>query len=460
MKTKNTEKMPLIENNHLDKIDNFAKNPKKALLILSYPIVIAMLVQTLYNIVDTAFVGRLGAEAIAALTFSFPLFFILIAINNGVGVGVNSRISRYLGEGKEGEAENSAIHGLLISIIFAFVVFIIGFFFLEDIFIMLGASENILKLAVSYTNIIVFGTFLMFPAYVFSSIFSAYGETKIPMKIQIIALISNIILDPIFIYYFKLGVSGAAIATVIALGFSFLLSIYYNKKKNIFRLHYRYFRFSPKIIKDIFYVGVPGSLMMIILSFYSIILNRIMADFGTNYIASIGLVFRLESLATMPLVAIASATVTLSGMFYGAKKFHLFKETTLYSMKLGVIFSFIIGGIFFAMPFIFIRIFTSNTELIKIASNYLRLDVITFPLTAIIMISARALQGIGKGTPGLVINIVRVFVVAVPLAYVFVYVFNYGYLSVAFAMISGGILASLIGILYLKKVFLEFETKK
>ena len=209
-----------------NKIDEFIKAPKKALFTLALPIIIAMLVQIMYNIVDTAFVGRLGAEAIAALTFSFPIFFVLIALNSGIGVGISSYISRLLGAKNKKEAENAASHGLLISLLFAFIIFFIGIATLKPLFVIFGAADSVLELSIDYMSIILLGVFFMFPAYVINSIFSSQGDTKTPMKIQISALFLNIILDPIFIYVLGLGVRGAAIATVISFMFSFILSVY------------------------------------------------------------------------------------------------------------------------------------------------------------------------------------------------------------------------------------------
>ena len=126
------------------RIESFIKEPKKALLKLSLPIVIGMFVQVMYNIVDTAFVGRLGAESIAALTFSFPVFFILIGLNAGLGIGMSSRISRFLGEGKKEDAENTAMHGIILSIIFSIVLTITGMIFIKPLFSMFGATETVL----------------------------------------------------------------------------------------------------------------------------------------------------------------------------------------------------------------------------------------------------------------------------------------------------------------------------
>ncbi len=433
-----------------NRVGEFIGNPKKALFTLAFPIVIVMLVHMMYNIVDTAFVGRLGAEAIAALTFSFPLFFILISLNSGIGVGVNSRISRYLGANDSEGAENTAIHGVLISLIVAFLVFIFGTLTLKPLFLLFGASNNVLALSISYMSIILMSVFFMFPSFVLSSIFSAQGDTKTPMKIQICALVANIILDPIFIYVLGYGVAGAAIATVISLLLSLLLSVYYIRKVSQLHVSLKHFRFSFALTKQIFSIGIPASFMMILMSFYVIFINRFMAHFGTDYVASFGIASKLETIATMPIVALSMALLTLIGMFFGAKRLDLIKGISNYGIKIAVVFTSAIGIIFFLFPSLFLRVFTPDPLLLSISSAYLRIDAFTFPLMAVSIIASRILQGMGLGLPGLIIQIVRIFIFAVPLAYIFVFIMGYGYLSIAIAMVIGGIASNITALTWLR----------
>lgn len=433
-----------------NRVDEFIKNPKKALFKLAMPIIIAMIVQAMYNIVDTAFVGRLGAEAIAALTFSFPLFFILIALNSGIGIGMGSRISRFLGEKNKKAAENTAIHGILISLGSALVIFVLGIFTLKPLFTLFGATESVVGLAISYMSIILFGIFFMFPAFVLSSVFSAQGDTKTPMKVQITALILNIVLDPIFIYVLGYGVRGAAIATLISFFTVLLLFIYYIKKKSYLCISLKYFKFSSSIIKQILSVGAPASLMMLLMSIYIMFINRFMAHFGTNYVASFGIASRLESVAVMPIVAFSIAMLTLVGMFYGAKRHDLVKEIAWYGIRIAVAFTSAMGLIFFIAPSLFLKIFTNDILLINLGSAYLRIAVFTFPLMAVGMLTARILQGMGFGLPGFIINLVRIIVVAIPLAYLFVFILGYGYLSIAVAMVIGGIVSNIVALSWLR----------
>jgi len=445
--------MPPSELAEKNRVDEFIQHPKKALFILAIPTVIGMTVQIAYNIADTAYVGRLGADSIAALTFSFPLFFVLISINSGIGVGMGSRISRLLGAKNKAEAENTALHGLLVSFGFAILVFVLGTITLERLFSLFGASDAVMPLAVSYMSVILFAIFFMFTSYILNSIFAAQGDTRTPMKVQISALVLNIILDPIFIYVLDFGVRGAAIATFLAFAFSLVLFIYFIRKKSYLRISPRSFRFSARIIKDIFAVGAPATIMMLLISVYIVFINRFMAHFGMEYVASFGIVSRLESVSTMPVVAFSMALITLVGMFYGAKRHDLLKSTIFFAMKIGVLFTCSVGLIFFLLPTLFLRVFTPDQNLLSISNPYLRINVLTFPLMTVSIMVSRALQGMGFGMPGLIINLIRVILVAVPLAYLFVFVLGYGYLAVVVAMVLGGIASNVAAFAWLKVKF-------
>lgn len=433
-----------------NKVNQFIKNPKKALWTLSMPIVVGMMVQTLYNVVDTAYIGRLGADAIAALTFSFPLFFILIAINSGISAGVNSVISRFLGQKDKKSAENAALHGIIISIISAVLVCIIGLVFLRPLFIMFGATENVVDLGISYMSIILYGVIVMFPSFILNSVFAAQGDTRTPMEMQIVGLIVNMILDPIFIYGLKMGVKGAAIATVISLSITLILFVYHLEKRSHLRIKWKYFNFSFDLIKKIFNVGMPATITLLLGSVALIATNKFMSHFGTEYVASFGICSRLESVVTMPIVGFSMAMLTLVGMFFGAKRFDLLKMISLYSIKI-CLFITVIGGILiFIFPNLFLRIFTDDANLLGLGAAFIRIDVFLFPLMGISLIVSRIMQGMGFGMPGLIINLIRVIFVSIPLAILLVYVFDFSYLSVPFSWVIGALTSVIVALIWLR----------
>ncbi|MCJ7612433.1 MAG: MATE family efflux transporter [Candidatus Aminicenantes bacterium] len=434
-----------------NRLEEFAAAPRRALVSLSLPIAVAMFVQTMYNIVDTAFVGRLGAEAIAALSFSFPVFFILVALTQGIGTGLNSTISRFLGAGRTEDAEKAAANGFFLSLIFAVLTFLLGLITLRPLFSLFGASAHVQELAYSYMSIICLGTIVMFPAFALHSIFAAQGDTRTPMKVQTAGLMLNAVLDPIFIYPLKFGVAGAAIATDISLLVTLILYLLCVRARSRLKLRLKSFKPSPPMMADILRVGAPAGLMMLMLSVYVMFLNGYMVHFGTAYVAAFGLATRLESFVSLPIAALSLALLTLVGMFTGARRFELLKRLCREGLLAGIVLTSAIGLVFFLAPSLFLGIFTPDKDILRIGSAYLRLDVFTFPLMSTTMIIARIMQGMGYGTPGLVINLIRVFGVAVPLAYVFVFLLGFGYLSVAVAMILGGLASNLIGFLWLQK---------
>ncbi|MBN2331701.1 MAG: MATE family efflux transporter [Deltaproteobacteria bacterium] len=436
-----------------NRVEEFSQHPRRALFKLALPTITAMAVQTTYNMVDTAFVGRLGTESLAALTFSFPLYFILVSINSGMGVGLNSLISRQLGAKKDQEAENSACHGLLIALLTAGLLFIAMFYGASPLFKLLGAQDTPLHLGVTYMKIIVIGNFFMFPAYALHSLFTAQGDTITPMKVQIFSLLVNITLDPFFIFVLKLGVPGAAIATLIAQACALLLFMIALRRRSVLKISWSRFFYRFRIISELATVGIPASLTMLLMAFYIMFLNRFMAHFGTEYVAAFGMASRLESAVVMPLVASSIALLTLTGMFYGASRYTILKETIHFAMGMNILYALAVGSLFFLFPTSFLRVFTKDQHLLDIGAAYMRIEVFTFPLMAVNMTANRAMQGMGLGLPGITINLVRIFVVAIPLAYIFVYLFNLSYLWVAVAMVSGGLAANLTALTWLRSTF-------
>ncbi|HII29438.1 TPA: MATE family efflux transporter [Candidatus Woesearchaeota archaeon] len=438
-----------------DRVEEFLKNPKRALLVLATPIIVSMIVQTLYSIVDTAFVGRLGTEALAALTFTFPPFLVLIALTSGLGAGMSSRISRSLGARHKTSAENAAMHGLFISLILAVIVLIIGLPILEPFFTLLGATEAIAKLATDYMKIILFGALFMFPAQAIASIFSAEGDTRTPTKVSVSSLVLNIILDPIFIYVLGLGVKGAAIATVISFLASLLLSVYFVIKKSYLHIHLSSFSFSPRITRDIIDVGAPAGLMILLMSLYTSFISRLMAHFGTVYVASYGIASRVEHIAVMPVVAFSIAAMILTAMFLGAREYNALKVVSDYSIRVMFVFTLLMAALFFLMPVLFLRIFTQELELLSLGAAYLRVSAFSLPPFAIGMMVSRIMQGLGYGLPGLVVTVARLIIIAMPLMYFAIFVLGYSYLAIPAAMVISGVVSAGIALVWLRAEFRE-----
>ncbi|MFC1741801.1 MATE family efflux transporter [Nanoarchaeota archaeon] len=431
------------------RVKEFIAHPRRSLFKLAMPIVLAMVVQIMYNIVDTAFVGRLGAESIAALTFAFPVFFMLIAISGGVGIGMGSRISRCLGAKQKKGAENAAMHGILLALGISLSVFVLGLGFIRPLFSLFGATDTVLELSIGYMSIILFGVVFMALSFVMNNFFSSQGDTKTPMKVQISALLLNIVLDPIFIYVLGFGVRGAAIATVIAMAFSVLLFVYFIRVKSYLCVGLSCFRYSWGVLKDIIKIGSSAMVMLLLMAFSIMVINWFMAQFGTDYVASFGIAARLRSFAVMPMVAFSTATLTLVGMFYGAKRYDLVNEMVRYSIKVAILFTSGVGVVFFVIPGLLVRIFTPDATLIGLAASYMRIELFSYPFMAVSMVIVRSMQGMGFGLPGVVVNFLRMIVIALPLAYLFVFVMGYGFLSIAVALLIAAVVSAGVAVVWM-----------
>jgi putative MATE family efflux protein len=412
----------------------------------------AGIVETLYNIVDTVYVGRLGPEALAAITFSWPIFFFLVSVSIGLNAGISSRLSRYIGEKNHKQARNTMMHGLILSILLGILITICGLLSVKSLFIVSGATGAVLEMATEYIFLLLLGTVFLLVSYAITGIFSAQGDTKTAMKIDISSLALNIILAPIFMFVLHMGIRGAALATVVAYLFALILCVYYVRKTKYLRFSMKYFKFSKVILKDIVMIGFFSSVMMIIISCTAIFLNRVMITFGTNNVAALGMIGRLESLVYLPVYGLSVGAMTLAGMFYGAKRYDILKKTTFKAVQIAVLISGFVSLIIFIFPEFFMRWFTNDPLVIAAAVPYVRLDVIALPFIAITMILSRSMQAMGFGFPGLLIALIRSLFIAVPLAYIFVFFLHFGYLSIAVAMIIASVFSAIINIIWFKRL--------
>ncbi len=406
----------------------------------------------MYNLVDTAYIGRLGAPQLAALTFSFPLFFTLVSFNIGMGVGINSMVSRRLGANLRRDAANTVLHGIAATLSCAALLFLVTEISLPHLFTLLGAAAGVRELACSYMQIIAGGVFLMFPMYAINSTFTAQGDTLTPMKIQFLTLFLNLALDPLFIFTFGFGIRGAAIATNLALAAGLGCAVYLLRRKSRLKIGLQDWRFSPALIREIFAIALPASLTMLLMAFYLMGINRLVSAYGTDTVAALGLVTRLDSAVIIPMVAFAIALLTLSGIFYGARQFQLLVEITHFTILVNLAFALACSLLMFSAPEPFLRIFTDKPEPLRLAAAYLRLEVFSFPLIAVTISCNRALQGLGLSLPGLIINLTRLFIVSLPLAALFTLYYHYDFRFVATAAIAGNLTAAGCGYTWLQRV--------
>lgn len=401
------------------------KNNLKMLLAFSFPPMISMLIQALYNIVDSIYVARISDDAITAISFAMPIQNLILAVAVGTGVGVNSYIARKIGENDYKSVERAIFQGFLLAVLSALIFIGLGVWLLPSFFGLFTNDSNILNMCYDYTYIVVFFGIFQLLHILIEKIFQANGKMIFPMIMQAVGAIINIILDPIFIFTLGMGIKGAAIATIIGQGSAMLLSfIFLLITKFNFKLDIREFRVSPKIIKEIYSVGVPTMLMTALTSFLVIVLNDILKDYSNTAVNVYGLYFKLQTFVFMPVSGLTQGAMPILGYSYGAKMRNSLKTTLNNSLKVGsgiMLFGLLLFQIF---PKQLLLIFSDNSELLKIGIPALRIISISFVPAAFAMIIPTLFQAMGKGKYSLLVFSLRQFILVLPLAYLFSYLFS------------------------------------
>ncbi|MEE9167047.1 MAG: MATE family efflux transporter [Candidatus Neomarinimicrobiota bacterium] len=406
------------------RVDEFVENPRKALWSLALPMMVGMMVQTIYSVVDMIFVGRVGGDALTALAFNVPLVFFGLGMVFGLGSGVTAVVAQYIGSGDKRNADNSAEHGIVIGVILGVVFTGAGLTWGKSLLAALGAPPHIVPLAWSYFRVIAVGYIFMVSSIFFRSILSGEGDMKTPLIIQGGGTILNIILDPIFIFGLEMGVEGAAVATVLSQASVSLVFAYFMlvKKRAYITFALKDFAFSRVVLGKILKVGIPASFSMLIMSMGGGVFNKILVSFSSDAVAGYQVGMRIDHVYLMPLISIATSLVTLVGMFYGAKRLDLVRAITQYAISRGILIGLVAGSLFFAFAEPLVSVFTQDPEIYQTGVQYLKYFVFAYPFIAVGMIGGRMLQGLGFGIPMLVLTFLRVVLISVVLAYTFVFV--------------------------------------
>ncbi|NIO22995.1 MAG: MATE family efflux transporter [Candidatus Aenigmarchaeota archaeon] len=432
--------------------EELMSDPRRGLFKLAIPIMVGMLAHTLFNIVDTIFVGRLGAEAIASVTIAFPIAFIIIAIGSGVGIGTTSLVARLIGAKRKRMVDSAAENAIILSIILSIIITVAGIVTSRPLFVLMGVTGNVLEMSVSYINIIFSGMIFMLPMMILASILRGEGNAKTPMKIMITTSILNAVFDPVFIYLLGYGVPGAAMASVLArlIGSLVMFHIFFIKRSTYVELSFRKFRMNWNIIKDIFSVGIPASLSQMSMSAGLLILNVFLIALGSVYVAAFGLGFRVDMLILLPIFGISSGLITMVGMYVGARNFERAKWITKYAMKISVVIMGLVGLLFFLIAEYLMMIFTNDPQVIMSGAEYIRIVVLSYPFAAIGITVYSSFQGAGKGIPALVLTLLRVILLSVPIAYALTFVYGFGATGVWIAVSSASIISAVVGLIWYK----------
>ncbi|MCD6247092.1 MAG: MATE family efflux transporter [Candidatus Diapherotrites archaeon] len=381
----------------------------KNLAQLAWPLIFGMLFQTAFNIIDTIYVGMLGTKELAAISATFPVVFIFIAIASGLAAGCTALVAQAIGAKRFKEASNIAEHSLLLGFIISASIAALGILLSQYVFLFMGITAELLPYTLSYANIIFFGFIFLFVGFIAMSIIRAQGDTKTPMKFQIAAVLMNVALDPVMIFglfgFPALGLTGAAIATVISRSFMAFANIaYLMLGKTKIRLSPKNFSFKTEIIKRIIKVGLPASAANSINSIGMILLMSLVALFGTEVIAVFGIGMRLDGLVTLPAIGLATAAVTLVGQNYGSKKYERAEKTVEYAAVFALAVSSALAMLMFFFPEAFLLPFTREQSVIEIGKTYISIVAFSYIFRSITISINSAFQGTGKTTISLAIT--------------------------------------------------------
>lgn len=454
---------PLVRKNDkkVTRVEEFINNPNKAVWKLAMPVMLGMAVQTVYSIADMIFVGWIGGDAIAALTFNVPLIFLAFGVVAGLGSGTTALIAQYLGAKNKKSANVTAEQSVMLGVIMSIVITTVGVIFRYDIFRILGTPENIIHYATSYFTIIAYGFVFNILSVFFRSIMTGEGDTRTPIIFMVVGTVLNIILDPIFIRVLDWEIAGAAWATVLSQFIVFLLFVHFMfiRRGTYVQMGFRRFRFNKDILMKIFNVGIPASTSMVIMSVGGIVFNWLLSSFGSDGVAGYGIGGRIDQIFFMPNFALASSLVTLSGMFYGAKRLDLVRSTWYYTLKQGLYIAFGSGIFFYFTAPALLKIFTQEQAILGYGLGYIRILVFAFPFITVGMISGRVFQGFGEGMPGLIITTLRVLLISAPLSYVFIHILHLDITYIWLSILAGAMSSAVIAFTWLSTRIQFFENR-
>ncbi len=394
----------------------------KLLLEFSIPAVIGMLVNALYNVVDRIYVGHgVGTLGISALALVFPIQLIIFGFIMLIGVGGGALISISLGEKNKDKAEHVVGNGFILLIISGLVAAILGLVFLKQILIIVGTTKENIGYASSYLNIIFYFIIFQFIGYGLNSFIRSEGNPFRSMLSMLAGAITNIILDPIFIFGFKMGVKGAAIAT----GISFIVTTLWNvhyfiKGKSYLKLRIKHLKLDFKVSESIIKIGLAPFFMQIIASALGIVLNNQIKNYGGTYIATaqaaIGVIQGFNMIFFMPILGINMGAQPIIGFNYGAKQFDRVKKTLMYSIFGALILTTICFLMCQIFPAYIFKLFnSSDLQLINFGSRIMRIIMISFPILGLYVVSSSYFQAIGKPKKSLLLGLSRPLFFLVPL---------------------------------------------
>ena len=429
-------------------------DPKKALLNLSVPTMIAMVITSLYSLINGIWVAGLGDLALAAIGFVHPVFLIVMGFSNGLGSGATAIISRYIGAKDRKQAGNAALHSIFLTIILTIIFTAIFALFIEQILTMLGAGAAA-SLGAEYGRILFGGSiFIVFSSTAYG-ILRAEGNVLKATYTMLFGALLNIVLDPLFIYYLDMGISGAALATIISLICASLLLLYWFKKDTYIRFRVKDFVYSNKLIKQILSVGLPAGTEFLMIAILSGSLNVIlMMVSGVDGVAIYTASWRIIMMAMVPIMAIGISLIAVTGASLGAKKYENINIIHNYGIKIGMIIVIIMAGTIFLLAPYISYLFTyspGSANLQAFCADFLRIVSISLLFLPLGVSSTSIFKGLGRGLDSLLIAIVRVIILEIFFAYVLAVPLGMGQYGVWWGIVIGQALGAIFAYLWSKR---------
>ncbi len=439
------------------KVNLTTGNPLKKVFVLSIPLIISKLMHVLYNIVDTAWLGMLGKEEVAAMAFVFPVIFFVISIGIGIGIAGSVLVAQYEGAGEEQNVNFAAAQTFSFTFFITIIISVIGYFRSADLVILLGATESVVPLAEAYLKVIFSGLIFLFAFFIFNSLMRGWGNTLTPMKIMVVTNILNIILDPLLIFgiwiFPRLGIAGAAYATVFSRIIAAAAGLYILfRGKHALKLQLPDFMPQLKVIKKLFLLGWPAIVEHALKAVGIMILTGIVAVFGTVYVAAFGIGTRVFSVVIMLALAVSMAVASAVGQNLGAGLPRRARDLTrVSSITVGVVLIFFGVAIYYgnsSIASLFMR--AGDKEVIETAGAFLKRLAFAAPFIGVVITMRGAFKGAGRTLQSMFIGISGLLGVRVLYAW-FAGVQNNNPNGIWNAFIVSGIIEVMICIIYYLK---------
>ena len=393
------------------------------LMSMSIPPMISMLIQSMYNVVDSIFVARISEKALTAVSLAYPLQNLILAVAVGYGVGINACIAKSLGARKQEETNRAAAHGILFTLLHSILFVLIGLFLTKPFLGFFTSDPETFSMGCSYTYIVVclsFGS--IFHIYI-EKMFQATGNMIMPMILQAAGALTNIILDPIMIFgllgFPKMGVTGAAVATVIGQCVAGIVAGTCNHKYNHeVSLSFKGFRPDISLIGHIYAVGIPSIIMQSIGSIMTYSMNRILIEFSSTATAVFGVYFKLQSFFFMPVFGLNNGITPIIAYNYGAQQRKRMIRTIRISLTTAFCLTFIGFLCFEGIPQVLLGMFNASADMLKIGVPALRIIGIHYLIAWFCIIAGTVFQALGKAVFSMIVSIMRQLVVLIPAAYI------------------------------------------